>query len=251
MDRWVVSYRHRSPAPGDRQACTPETTGGLTTGCSQAAPRSGRGMSAPSALFRTASRNDLPEDTEGCARWHQRADGRASSTGPRRSAAACWGHCFLWVTVVGAQLLATGHGKAVRTAAGPARADLGCTGCAAHLLRPGSPSPPERTHAGGGLGVSRDDAARRENSWASRPKTRYPSKKHLGRRRFAPAQPGSEYSRFVGRRDGNAADTRPRAGEVFRGESTVAPCPLKTVQWVIGHTKHLPGRRGVLGVALG
>ena len=45
-----------------------------------------------------------------------------------------------------------------------------------------------------------------------------PRKKRLGRRRFAPAQPGSEYSRFVGRRDGNAADTRPRAGEVFTGE---------------------------------
>ena len=78
-----------------------------------------------------------------------------------------------------------------------------------------------------------------------------PRKKHLGRRRFAPAQPGSEYSRFEGRRDENAADTRPRAGEVFRGESTVAPCPLKTVQWVIGHTQHPPGWRGVLGVALG
>jgi hypothetical protein len=46
---------------------------------------------------------------------------------------------------------------------------------------------------------------------------------------------------FDGRRDGNAAATRPRAGEVFRGESTVAPCPLKTVQWVIGHTQHPPG----------
>lgn len=117
--------------------------------------------------------------------------------------------------------------------------------------RPGSPGPPGRTHASGGLGVSRDRRARRENSCASRPKTHPPSKKHLGRRRFAPAQPGSEHSLFVGRRDEYAADTRPRAGEVFRGESTVAPCPLKTVQWVIGHTKHLPGRRGVLGVALG
>lgn len=76
-------------------------------------------------------------------------------------------------------------------------------------LRPGSPSPPERTHAVGGLGASRDRRARRENSWASRPKTHHPSKKHLGRRRFAPAQPGSEYSRFVGRRDGNAADSPP------------------------------------------
>ena len=80
------------------------------------------------------------------------------------------------------------------------------------LLRPGSPGPPERTHACGGLGVSRDGAARRKNSCASRPMRHPPSKKRLGRRRFAPAQPGSEYSRFDGRRDGNAADTRPPRG---------------------------------------
>ena len=153
---------------------------GLTTGCSQAAPRSGRRMGVPSTSARTASRNALPEGTEGCARWVQPADGRASSPGPRRSVAACWGRSCRWVTVVGAELLATGHGKAVRTAAGPARADLECTGCAAHLLRPGSPSPPERRHACGGLGVSRDDAARRKNSCASRPKTHPPSKKTSG-----------------------------------------------------------------------
>jgi len=47
-----------------------------------------------------------------------------------------------------------------------------------------------------------------------------------GRRRFAPAQPGSEYSHLEGRRDEYAADTRPRAGEVYTGERTVAPCPL-------------------------
>ena len=118
-------------------------------------------------------------------------------------------------------------------------------------LRPGSPSPPERMHACGGLGVSRDGAARRKNSCASRPMRHPPSKKRLGRRRFAPAQPGSEYSRFDGRRDGNAADTRPRAGEVFTGGRTVAPCPVQTGQWVIGHTQQLPDWRGVLGVALG
>lgn len=88
-------------------------------------------MGVPSTSARTASRNALPEGTEGCARWVQPADGRASSLGPRRSVAACWGRSCRWVTVVGAELLATGHGKAVRTAAGPARADLGCTGCAA------------------------------------------------------------------------------------------------------------------------
>ena len=103
----------------------------MTTGCSLAAPWSVRRVGGPSALARTASRNALPGGIEGCARWHQRAVGRASSPGLRGSAAGCWGHCFLWVTVVGAELLATGHGKAVRTAAGPARADLGCTGCAA------------------------------------------------------------------------------------------------------------------------
>ena len=88
-------------------------------------------MGVPSTSARTASRNALPEGTEGCARWVQPADGRASSPGPRRSAAACSGRVLHGVTVVGAELLATGLGKAVRTAAGPARADLGCTGCAA------------------------------------------------------------------------------------------------------------------------
>ena len=118
-------------------------------------------------------------------------------------------------------------------------------------LRPGSPSPPERTHACGGLGVSRD--MRHAGRTVAQAVRRHilPRKKHLGRRRFAPAQPGSEYSRFDGRRDGNAADTRPRAGEVFTGGRTVAPCPVQTGQWVIGHTQQLPGWRGVLGVALG
>ena len=202
-------------------------------------------------MVRTASRNDLPEGIEGCARWHQRADGRASSPGPRQSAAACWGRGLLGVTVVGAELLATGHGKAVRTAAGPARADLGRTGCAApHSGRGPRVRPKERMLVAdwGSAGTMRH--AGRTVAQAVRIHI-LPRKKHLGRRRFAPAQPGSEHSRFEGRRDGNATDTRPRAGEVFRGESTVAPCPLKTVQWVIGHTKHLPGRRGVLGVALG
>ncbi len=137
-------------------------------------------MSAPSALFRTASRNDRPEGTSGCSRCHQRADGRASSPGPRWSAAASWGLSIHWGTVVGVQLLATGLGKAVRTAAVPARADLGCTGCAAPLLRPGSQRPPERTHASGGLGVSRDGAARRKHSCASRPKRHSPLNKTVG-----------------------------------------------------------------------
>ena len=223
----------------------------MTTGCSLAAPWSVRRVGGPSALARTASRNALPGGTEGCARWHQRADGRASSPGLRGSAAGCWGHCFLWVTVVGAQLLATGHGKAVRTAAGPARADLGRTGCAApHSGRGPRVRPKERMLVAdwGSAGTMRH--AGRTVAQAVR-RHILPRKKRLGRRRFAPAQPGSEHSRFEGRRDGNAADTRPRAGEVFRGESTVAPCPLKTVQWVIGHTLHPPGWRGVLGVALG
>ena len=223
----------------------------MTTGCSLAAPWSVRRVGGPSALARTASRNALPGGTEGCARWHQRADGRASSPGPRRSAAACWGRGLHGVTVVGAELLATGHGKAVRTAAGPARADLGCTGCAAPNSGRGPRGrPKERMLVAdwGSAGTMRH--AGRTVAQAVR-RHILPRKKHLGRRRFAPAQPGSEYSLFVGRRDEYAADTRPRAGEVFRGESTVAPCPLKTVQWVIGHTKHLPGRRGVLGVALG
>ena len=246
-----MSYRHRATAPGDRQACTPETTGGLTTGCSQAAPRSGRGMSVPSALLRTASRNDRPEGAAGRSRRHQRADGRASSTVHCWLAAACWGRSCHWVTVVREQLLATGHGKAVRTAAGPARADLGWTGCAAPNSGRGPRGRPKERMllaAWGSAGTMRH--AGRTVGQAVR-RHILPRKKRLGRRRFAPAQPGSEYSRFDGRRDGNAADTRPCAGEVFTGGRTVAPCPVQTGQWVIGHTQQLPGWRGVLGVALG
>lgn len=208
-------------------------------------------MGVPSTSARTASRNALPEGTEGCARWVQPADGRASSPGPRRSVAACWGRSCRWVTVVGAELLATGHGKAVRTAAGPARADLGCTGCAAPNSGRGPRGrPKERMLVAdwGSAGTMRH--AGRTVAQAVR-RHILPRKKRLGRRRFAPAQPGSEYSRFDGRRDGNAADTRPRADEVFTGGRTVAPCPVQTGQWVIGHTQQLPGWRGVLGVALG
>ncbi len=208
-------------------------------------------MGVPSTSTRTASRNALPEGTEGCARWVQPADGRASSPGPRRSVAACWGRSCRWVTVVGAELLATGHGKAVRTAAGPARADLGCTGCAAPNSGRGPRGRPKERMlvADWGSAGTRRHAGRTVAQAVRR--HILPRKKRLGRRRFAPAQPGSEYSRFDGRRDGNVADTRPRAGEVFTGGRTVAPCPVQTGQWVIGHTQQLPGWRGVLGVALG
>ena len=192
-----------------------------------------------------------PMEAKARIRGQQRADGRASSPGLRGSAAGCWGHCFLWVTVVGAQLLATGHGKAVRTAAGPARADLGCTGCAAPNSGRGPRGRPKERMLLADLG-SAGTAGHAERTVGQAVRRHIlPRKKHLGRRRFAPAQPGSEYSRFVGRRDGNAADTRPRAGEVFTGGRTVAPCPVQTGQWVIGHTQQLPGWRGVLGVALG
>lgn len=138
-----MSCRHRAPPPEDKKVCAPKTAGDLTTGCSHAAPRSGRRKSAPLALVRTASRNDRPEEIAGCSRRRQRADGRASSPGPRRSAAACWGRSCPRVTGVGVQLLATGHGKAVRTAAVPARADLGGTGCAAPFSGRGPRGRPE------------------------------------------------------------------------------------------------------------
>ena len=192
------------------------------------------------------------------ARGHRRVRSMAPAGGrpgvqPGPSWVSCW--------VLGS-LLPLGHGRGstaardwARQGGANRRRPRACrpwaNGVRSTPLRPGSPSPPERTHACGGLGVSRDDAARRKNSCASRPMRHPPSKKRLGRRRFAPAQPGSEYSRFDGRRDGNAPDTRPRAGEVFTGGRTVAPCPVQTGQWVIGHTQQLPGWRGVLGVALG
>ena len=153
------------------------------------------------------------------ARGHRRVRSMAPAGGrpgvqPGPSWVSCW--------VLGS-LLPLGHGRGSTAARDWARQGgtnrrrpRACrpwaNGVRSTLLRPGSPGPPERTHACGGLGVSRDGAARRKNSCASRPMRHPPSKKRLGRRRFAPAQPGSEYSRFDGRRDGNAADTRPPRG---------------------------------------
>lgn len=208
-------------------------------------------MGVPSTSARTASINARPDGAAGCARWLQRADGRASSPGPRGLVAACWGRSCRWVTVVGAELLATGHGKAVRTAAGPARADLGWTGCAAPHSGRGPRVRPKEHLLLADLGPAGTAGHAERTVGQAVRRHILPRKKRLGRRRFAPAQPGSEYSRFDGRRDGNAADTRPRAGEVFTGGRTVAPCPVQTGQWVIGHTQQLPGWRGVLGVALG
>ena len=192
------------------------------------------------------------------ARGHRRVRSMAPAGGrpgvqPGPSWVSCW--------VLGS-LLPLGHGRGstaardwARQGGANRRRPRACRPCVDGVrstqLRPGSPSPPERTHACGGLGVSRD--MRHAGRTVAQAVRRHilPRKKHLGRRRFAPAQPGSEYSRFDGRRDGNAADTRPRAGEVFTGGRTVAPCPVQTGQWVIGHTQQLPGWRGVLGVALG
>ena len=202
-------------------------------------------------MVRTASRNDLPEGIEGCARWHQRADGRASSPGPRRSAAACWGRGLHGVTVVGAELLATGHGKAVRTAAGPARADLGRTGCAA-LCSGRGPRGRPKEH----MLVA---------DWGSAGTMRHAGRTvaHAVRRHILPRK--NVWDGGGSHRRSRAASTAalmdvatetpltpaPRAGEVFTGGRTVAPCPVQTGQWVIGHTQQLPGWRGVLGVALG
>jgi hypothetical protein len=61
------------------------------------------------------------------------------------------------------------------------------------------------------------------------PKTQWPRKNIPGRRRFAPAEPVGENSRFEGRRDENAKDACPLAREDDRGENTAAPYPLATV----------------------
>ena len=125
---------------------------------------------------------------------------------------------------MGAQLLATGHGKAVRTAAVPARAGLDCTrvrstpapagvpgsaGEYACLLQtggqPGMCGTPEEQ-----LGKPSDDTFTLDKyGW--------------GRRRFAPAQPGCENSGFVGRRDEYAADTRPRRVRSSEGKAQLPP----------------------------
>ena len=121
------------------------------------------------------------------ARGHRRVRSMAPAGGrpgvqPGPSWVSCW--------VLGS-LLPLGHGRGSRAARDWARQGganrrrpRACRpwvdGVRSTPLRPGSPGPPERTHACGGLGVSRDDAARRKNSCASRPKTHPPSKKTSG-----------------------------------------------------------------------
>lgn len=58
----------------------------------------------------------------------QQADGPASSRRLRKRAAACWGRRHPERTFARVELLATGTGQAVRTAAVPAHVDLGSHG---------------------------------------------------------------------------------------------------------------------------
>ena len=119
-----------------------------------------------------------PMEAKARLRGHQRADGWASSPAP------CGARCrvqearMALVNICGGTAARDRAGEAVRTAAVPARAVIGGTGCTAPQ-QAGAPGPPERTHASGGLGVSRDRRARREHSCASRPEVHPPSKKHL------------------------------------------------------------------------
>ena len=125
-------------------------------------------------------------------------------------------------------------GEAVRTAAVPARAVIGGTGCIAPQPA-GAPGPPERTHASGGLGVSRDRRARREHSCASRPEVHPPSKNICGRRRFAPAKPGDGTVALEGRRDESAADARPWRARPPAGKDI---CPMPAGGRAVGHRCH-------------
>jgi len=71
-----------------------------------------------------------------------------------------------------------------------------------------------------------------------------------GRRRFCTGVAGRRNSRFDERRDENMADTRTLSGEVDRGESSVAPCPLSTVQATLANTSSGLASRGVLAIDL-
>lgn len=151
---------------------------------------------------------------------------------------------------MGAQLLATGRGKAVRTAAVPARAVVEGTWCIAPHPA-GAPGPPESTSAWGGLGVSRGRKARREHSCASRPEGASALEK-------TSADGGGSHRRSRAREQWlwkhvatKTRLTRARGVRDLRRGDTPAPCPLEVVQSYIGATKHMRVSRGVLGDANG
>ena len=159
------------------------------------------------------------------------------------------GNTWLWWTAKGLQLLATGRGKAVRTAAVPARAVVEGTGCVAPHPA-GAPGPPERTSAWGGLGVA--GAAGHAVSTVAQAVLRYI------RPRKTSADGGGSHRRSRAMEQWLRKDvatktrlTRARGVRDLQRGDTPAPCPLEVVQSNIGDTKHLWVSRGVLGGANG
>lgn len=121
------------------------------------------------------------------ARGHRRVRSMAPAGGrpgvqPGTSAVSCcvFGSRFSWGHVCGSRAARDWARQGGANRRRPRACRPWVDGVCSTQLRPGSPGPPERTHACGGLGVSRDDAARRKNSCASRPKTHPPSKKTSG-----------------------------------------------------------------------
>ena len=183
-------------------------------------------------------------------RGQQRADGRASSPGPCETRCCVQEARMALVNICGGTAARDRAGEAVRTAAVPARAVIGGTGCTAPQ-QAGAPGPPERTHASGGLGVSRDRRARREHSCASRPEGTSALEKTSadggGSHRRSRAMEQWLWTHVATK----TRLTHARSVRDLQRGKTSAPCPLEVVQSDIGATKHLRVSRGVLGGANG
>jgi hypothetical protein len=112
-----------------------------------------------------------------------------------------------------------------------------------HGLRPGSPGAREGTVGTVGIedawlrkdgcrdfGASRSARLPRAQLRPTFSTNLVPRKNGLGRRRFAPAQPGDGTVGLEGRRDENVSDARPKRARLPAGEKPPAPCQRATAR---------------------
>lgn len=178
-------------------------------------------LTAPSSWDRTPFCTTGPDETEG-HHLTPPAGGRAGVQ-PAPSMVR-WPRVGTHIrrdeTVARDELLATGTGLAVQTAAVPARADFESHGGATRRgLRPGSPVTNDG-HLMRRDGGSRASTACRMKSCASRTRPHGGIEKPFAvRRRFAPAKPVRTGRGIEGRRDGNASDVCPRHTRATEGKT--------------------------------
>lgn len=143
-----------------------------------------------------------------------------SSRRPRSSVAACRRARSSRGNDFGEQLLATGTGLAVRTAAVPAHAALeSSVGAQLRRLRPGSPVTTDERLMCRDWGKPRRNGMLKKQLRKPSLKRLWPRKNIPGRRRFAPAEPVRKESRIEGRRDEETTDVCPRHTRLTQGKT--------------------------------